>query len=152
MQQLSFYAQAPQNRTFGSLNSIEPCVSISPLKSIWIFWVKLITKELLESLPHPNRIIGIVRLIIILWECAKFYNPLYCYILFCRSQDDFYSFVDEIIAEGGKDGPEDVIGGLQTALNQLSWGDEDAIKVNERITFVNLWRRAIPCLEKAENM
>jgi len=29
------------------------------------------------------------------------------------------------------------MGGLQTALNQLSWGDEDVIKVNERITFVH---------------
>ena len=91
----------------------------------------------MESLSHPNRVIGIVRLIYILWESAKLYDPLYSNVLFCRSQDDFYSFVDEIIAEGGKDGPEDVMGGLQTALNQLSWGDEDVIKVNERITFVH---------------
>ena len=36
--------------------------------------------------------------------------------------DDFHSFVGKITAQGGKDGPEDVMGGLKAALN-LHWRD-----------------------------
>ena len=56
---------------------------------------------------------------------------LFFFVFFCRSQNTFYGFVDGIIANGGGDGPEDIMGGLQTAFSQLSWGDKDVCKVSE---------------------
>ena len=45
------------------------------------------------------------------------YNFFYIY----RDQATFYQFVGGISANGGRDGPEDIMGGLKVALNNLSW-------------------------------
>ena len=47
----------------------------------------------------------------------------YNYIPSPASSDEsqFNSFVGGISAQGGGDGPEDVMGGLQVALNKLTW-------------------------------
>ena len=46
-----------------------------------------------------------------------------------RSIDAFRTFVDPIVAKGGRDSPEDVMGGLKVTLKRLSWRSEGA-KVN----------------------
>jgi len=51
-------------------------------------------------------------------------NPVYH-----RDSSKFQTFVSEIEAKGGADGPEDIMGGLKIALNELSWRP-DACKVN----------------------
>ena len=50
----------------------------------------------------------------------------------CRSQGDFLSFLDTVKVDGGDDECEDVIGGLEVALdeNKLHWqSNEHATKV-----------------------
>ena len=41
-----------------------------------------------------------------------------------RDHDLFKDFVGAIEADGGEDAPEDVMGGLKMALNELSWRPE----------------------------
>lgn len=55
---------------------------------------------------------------------------LYLYYAIFRDQGAFYNFVDAIVATGGGDGPEDIMGGLQAAFSMLSWGDKEVCKVN----------------------
>jgi hypothetical protein len=43
------------------------------------------------------------------------------FINFTKDQATFYQFVSGISANGGGDGPEDIMGGLKVALNNLSW-------------------------------
>ena len=38
-----------------------------------------------------------------------------------RSVPGFHEFVGAIKADGGDDGPEDIMGGLKTTFSQLSW-------------------------------
>ena len=45
------------------------------------------------------------------------------YSLF-RSQPAFHGFVSAIVAGGGGDGPEDIMGALKVAFNSLSWRSE----------------------------
>ena len=48
-----------------------------------------------------------------------------------RDQGAFYNFVDAIVATGGGDGPEDIMGGLQAVFNMLSWGDKEVCKASQ---------------------
>ena len=41
-----------------------------------------------------------------------------------RSVSDFHGFVSGIIAEGGRDDPEDVMGGLNVVFTHLHWRQE----------------------------
>ena len=43
---------------------------------------------------------------------------------FYRDQGTFRSFVGAIRADGGGDGPEDIMGGLKKTFWNLSWRDE----------------------------
>ena len=55
-----------------------------------------------------------------------------CICTNCRSQGDFLSFLDTVKVNGGGDECEDVIGGLEVALdeNKLHWqSNEHATKV-----------------------
>ena len=38
-----------------------------------------------------------------------------------RSQPSFHNFVSLIKADGGGDGPEDIMGGLKAVFTNLSW-------------------------------
>lgn len=51
------------------------------------------------------------------------------WIDFTRSTSDFKTFVSGIRATGGEDPAEDVMGGLNVALNTLSWRPENITKV-----------------------
>ena len=56
-------------------------------------------------------------------------------IIFYRNQSSFYNFVNAISADVGVggDSAEDVMGGLQAAFSNLSWGDKKVCKVNSQI-------------------
>ena len=42
-------------------------------------------------------------------------------LMFNRSLSQFHYFVNPIIADGGKDTPEDIMGALKVTLSNLSW-------------------------------
>lgn len=42
-------------------------------------------------------------------------------LLFYSNQSAFHSFVSGIVADGGGDSPEDIMGGLNIAFKNLSW-------------------------------
>ena len=62
------------------------------------------------------------------WQVKQLYQKQHCIyssgfvVLFCSDVVAFHSFVGKITAQGGKNGPEDVLGGLKAALN-LHWRD-----------------------------
>ena len=43
------------------------------------------------------------------------------FYLILRDQSAFHCFVSGIVANGGGDGPEDIMGGLTVALSSLCW-------------------------------
>ena len=51
----------------------------------------------------------------------SFVNINYIVLCFNRSLQDFHSFVNPIVANGGGDGPEDIMGALKVTLSKLSW-------------------------------
>jgi hypothetical protein len=65
---------------------------------------------------------------------------------FCRDQGTFRSFVGAIVADGGADGPEDIMGGLNKTFWKLSWREE-ASKVKKHMLWlpVNLGSETGAC-------
>ena len=53
-------------------------------------------------------------------------------------EGEFHSFVSKITAEGGKDGPEDVIGGLSRAVFWLTWRHLSHTKVSHLVQIKGL--------------
>ena len=63
----------------------------------------------------------------------------------CRDQGLFRSFVGAIRANGGGDGPEDIMGGLNKTFWKLSWRQE-ASKVNSKESHVQ-YKHAVYTVE-----
>ena len=51
-----------------------------------------------------------------------------CLFIYSRSASDFRGFVSGIVADGGGDPAEDIMGGLNAVSTHLDWR-QDAIKV-----------------------
>ena len=55
------------------------------------------------------------------------------FLCYFSDQGIFYNFVNAIRANGGGDGPEDIMGGLQAAFSRLSWGNKEVCKVSHSL-------------------
>ena len=58
---------------------------------------------------------------------ARYYQNTCCYLyisFLSRSQPAFHGFVSAIVADGGGDGPEDIMGALKVVFRSLSWRSE----------------------------